>query len=182
MGVLSPVKVSSRNSFCPLIAKIQLLLSRDLALANDFLRHENQILRRKLRARVTLTKAERRVLLKYGLRIKDRLAEVISIASPATLLAWNRRQQRDKWTQKPPSAQPGRPCQSAETEALIIQFAEENPAWGYTRITGELKKVGHPACPSYVRDVLRRHGLAPAPPAQARYARGESGCTPPTGS
>jgi putative transposase len=26
-----------------------------------------------------------------------------------------------------------------------------------------LKKLGHKACPSYVRDVLRRYGLAPAP-------------------
>ena len=34
---------------------------------------------------------------------------------------------------------------------------------GYKRISGELKKLGHRACPSYVRDVLRRHGLPPAP-------------------
>lgn len=27
----------------------------------------------------------------------------------------------------------------------------------------ELKKLGHKACPSQVRDVLRRHGLPPAP-------------------
>ena len=64
---------SSQNSANPLIAKIQQLFGRDLALENDFLRQENKILRSKFRARVPLTEADRRILVKYGLRIKDRL-------------------------------------------------------------------------------------------------------------
>jgi len=50
-----------------------------------------------------------------------------------------------------------------DVEALIVRLAEENNDWGYKRISEELKKLGHCACPSYVRDVLRRHGLPPAP-------------------
>jgi putative transposase len=46
---------------------------------------------------------------------------------------------------------------------LIVRLAEENDSWGYKRISGELKKLGHQACPSYVRDVLRRHRLPPVP-------------------
>ena len=46
---------------------------------------------------------------------------------------------------------------------MIVRLAEENHSWGYKRISGELKKLGHQACPSYVRDVLRRHGLPPVP-------------------
>ena len=53
--------------------------------------------------------------------------------------------------------------QTGDSEALIVRLAEENNSWGYKRISGELKKLGHQACPSYVREVLRRHGLAPAP-------------------
>jgi hypothetical protein len=60
------------------------------------LRQENKILHRKLGSRVPLTEADRRVLLKYGLRIRDRLGEVISIAKPETLLAWHRRQKQQK--------------------------------------------------------------------------------------
>ncbi len=37
------------------------------------------------------------------------------------------------------------------------------PRWGYKRICGELKKLGYKASPSYMRGVLRRHGLPPAP-------------------
>ncbi|MGA2543917.1 MAG: hypothetical protein ABSG78_20395 [Verrucomicrobiota bacterium] len=96
--MLSPMNSSSQHSANSLIAKVQQLFSRDLALENDYLRQENKILRSKLGARVPLTEADRRTLVRYGLRIKDRLAEVISIARPATLLAWNRRQKQKKWT------------------------------------------------------------------------------------
>jgi len=163
IGMLGPVDQQSRNSANPLIARVQRLFSRDLALENDYLRQENKILRRKLGSRVPLTEADRRVLVKYGLRIRDRLGEVISIAKPETLLAWHRRQKQQKWTFNSQAKAPGRPRKSEDTEALIVRLAEENGEWGYKRISGELKKLGHKACPSYVRDVLRRHGLPPAP-------------------
>ena len=72
VGMLGPVDQQSRNSASPLIAKVQRLSSRDLALENDYLLQENKILRRKLGSRVPLTEADRRVLVKYGLRIRDR--------------------------------------------------------------------------------------------------------------
>jgi hypothetical protein len=106
------------NSANPLAGKIQQLFSRDLAMENDCLRQENQILRSKLGARVPLTEADQRILAKYGLRIKDRLAKVISVAKPETLLAWNRRQKRKKWSFERQAARPGRPCKRGDTEAL----------------------------------------------------------------
>jgi hypothetical protein len=130
-----------QNSGNPLITKVQQLFSQDLALENDYLRQDNQILRSKLGARVPLTEADRRILVKYGLRIKDRLAEVISIAKPETLLAWNRRQKQQKWTFENQPGKVGRPRKAADTEALIIRLAEENPTWGYKRIAGELKNL-----------------------------------------
>src|ERR1035437_4109428 len=41
-------------------------------------------------------------------------------------------------------------------------MAEEN-AWSYVRIAGELKKLGRQISPSYVRDLLKKHGLPPCP-------------------
>ena len=127
----------------PLISKLQQLFSRDLALENDYLRQENKILRSKLGARLSLTEADRH--------------------KPDTLLAWNRREKQKKWTFDNHSAKAGRPRKAHDTEALIVRLARENNSWGYKRISGELKKIGHQACPSYVRQVLRRHGLPPAP-------------------
>lgn len=154
---------NSQPSANPLTAKVQQMFSRDLALENDYLRQENQILRCKLGIRVPLTEADRRILVKYGLRIKARLAEVMSIAKTQTPLAWNRRQKQKKWTFETQSASVGRPRKAGGTEALIVRLAEENDSWGYKRISGELKKLGHHACPSHVRDVLRRHGRPPVP-------------------
>ena len=65
------MKRNPHRSTNPLIAKVPQLLSRDLALENDYLWQENRILRSKLGSRVPLTEAERRVLLKHGLRISN---------------------------------------------------------------------------------------------------------------
>jgi len=155
------MSTSAQISTNPLVTKVHQLFS--LALENDFLRQENKILRSKLGSRVPLTEADRLVLVRYGLPLKGRLAEVISVAQPETLLAWNRRQKQKKWTCNHPPATPGRPRKSEDTEALIVRLAGENNSWGYKRLSGELKKLGHQAFPSYVRDVLRRHGLPPVP-------------------
>ena len=50
-----------------------------------------------------------------------------------------------------------------ETVELIVRLARENPRWGYLRIVGELKKLGVTASKGSVANVLRRHGLPPAP-------------------
>ena len=43
------------------------------------------------------------------------------------------------------------------------RLARENPRWGYRRIQGELLKLGRRCSHLTVRNVLRRHGLLPAP-------------------
>ena len=85
--MLDRMSQQPQHSARPLLAKVQRLFSQELALENDYLRQENKILRSKLGPRVPLTEADRRVLVKYGLKIKNRLGEVISIARPETLLA-----------------------------------------------------------------------------------------------
>src|ERR1035437_3582079 len=139
IGVLGPVDQQSRNSANALLAKIQRLFSRDLALENDYLRQENRIPRSKLGSRLALTEADRRVLVKYGLRIRNRVGQVISSAKPETLLACHRRQKQKKWTFDKQANAPGRPRKSEGTEALVIRLAEENGAWSYKRICGESK-------------------------------------------
>ena len=122
----------------PLIIRIQQLFGRDLAMENDFLRHENRILRSKLGKRVQLCDKDRRDLVKYGLRIRKRLSEVITIVKPETLLKWHRRMKQKKWTYDNTPKRKGRPGKDKQTEQLVVKLAEEN-TWGYHRIAGELK-------------------------------------------
>ncbi len=107
---------------------------------NDFLRQENRILRSKLGKRVPLTDKDRRILVKYGLRIRERLADVITIVKPETLLAWHRLLKKKKWTYDKKLNRPGRPRINKQTEDLVVKLAEEN-TWGYHRISGEMKKL-----------------------------------------
>ena len=143
-----------------LIAKIKSLFDRDLALQNDYLRQENKILRSKLGKRVSLNESERRLLVKYGLPVKDHLHEIISIVRPDTLLAWHQRMKRKKWTFE--HKKPVRPRKAGETKKLVLKLAEEN-IWGYRRIAGEMKKLGHELCSGTVRNILIKNGLPPAP-------------------
>jgi putative transposase len=69
---------------------------------------------------------------------------------------------RQKWTFDNAPKRPGRPSKGKVTEELALRLAEEN-AWGYVRIAGELKKLGHHISPSCVRDLLKKHGLPPCP-------------------
>jgi putative transposase len=46
---------------------------------------------------------------------------------------------------------------------LIIRMASENRDWGYDRIAGALANLGHEISDQTVGNVLRRHGLPPAP-------------------
>src|SRR6185312_12434855 len=58
---------------------------------------------------------------------------------------------------------PGRPRIRREVEQLIVRMARENSGWGYDRIAGALANLGHEISDQTVGNVLRRHGIAPAP-------------------
>jgi transposase len=50
-----------------------------------------------------------------------------------------------------------------ELEALIVRMAQENRSWGYDRIVGALANLGLTVSNQTVGNVLKRHGIAPAP-------------------
>ena len=50
-----------------------------------------------------------------------------------------------------------------ETEVLIVRMAHDNPTWGYLRIKGALKNLGHTVARTTIANILARHGIEPAP-------------------
>ena len=46
---------------------------------------------------------------------------------------------------------------------LILRFASKNPSWGYDRIQGALANVGYHISDQTVGNVLKQHGIEPAP-------------------
>jgi putative transposase len=57
----------------------------------------------------------------------------------------------------------GRPPIGKEIEELIVRMAKENRSWGHDRIVGALANLGHQVSDQTVGNVLRRHGIPPAP-------------------
>src|SRR4029078_13148605 len=57
----------------------------------------------------------------------------------------------------------GRPRTPADLESLVVRLGNEN-GWGYTRILGELKKLGMKKLSrSTVVNILKRNGLSTGP-------------------
>jgi transposase InsO family protein len=58
---------------------------------------------------------------------------------------------------------PGRPPVSDEVKRLVVQMASENPSWGYDKIQGALANLGHKISDQTVGNILKEHGIEPAP-------------------
>ena len=130
----------------------------------DYLREENRVLREQLGdRRLRLNDDQRRRLAVKARRLGRKiLAEVATIVTPETLLAWHRKLIAQKYDGSARRA-PGRPRTENELESLVTRMAEENRAWGYRRIQGALANLGHQLARSTIADILQRHGIEPAP-------------------
>lgn len=128
-----------------------------------YLLEERRILREQLGPRrLRFTDDQRRRLGAKGKRLGRRaLAELAGIVTPDTILRWHRQLIAQKWTH--PRRKSGRPALLAATRDLMLRMARDNSTWGYSRIQGELKGLGHLVSRSTVANVLRAYGLEPAP-------------------
>src|SRR5215813_7770731 len=116
----------------------------------DYLREENRALREQLGdRRVCLDDHQRRRLaVKAKALGREVLAEVASIVTPETLLAWHRKLVAQKYDGAAHRSS-GRPRTADEIEALVVRMASENLDWGYRRIEGALSHLGHELARSY---------------------------------
>ena len=128
-----------------------------------YLLEENRVLRRQLRGRrLQLTDDDRRRLAVRAYRLgRGRLQEIATVVTPDTLLRWHRQLIARKWTHA--RRCPSRGGVLREIRRLTVRMAEENPTWGYTRIQGALKNVGHRVDRSTIARILKVAGVPPQP-------------------
>ena len=150
-----------------LLAYITGTVDQALLLRNEYLVTENRLLRNQITGRVRLTDSERKTLAEIGQKLgKKALQEVATIVKPDTILAWHRQLVTHKFDGSTQRKAPGRPKVDPALEALIVRMAQENRSWGYDRIVGALANLGLTVSDQTVGNVLKRHGIAPAPERQ----------------
>ena len=161
-------QAADMDQFPPPLAFLLLLFSgwvnRQQQAVINYLLEENRVLRavngsRRLR----LTDDQRRRLAVKGKILgRRRLAAVAGIVTPDTILRWYRTLVAKKYDGSQ-TRRPGRPPTKPDIASLVVRMANENPTWGYTRIRGGLKHLGHDIARNTIKAILTDHGIEPAP-------------------
>ena len=147
-----------------MLAYVTGLVNQELLLQNEYLAAENRILKSHCKQALRLNDGERTTLAEISRRLgRKALQQVACVARPDTILAWYRRLIAHKFDGAKKRRPPGRPRISPETEHLVLRLARENSGWGYDRIVGALANLGHQLSDQTVGNILRSHGIAPAP-------------------
>ena len=132
---------SALNPFQFLVISVAGWMNQHQRQVIEYLIEENRVLREQIgtrRMRFT-DEQRRRLAVKAKILGRKMLAEVATIVTPETLLAWHRKLIAKKYN--------GSKCRGRaertrlEIEALVIGMAKENRAWGYRRIQGALANL-----------------------------------------
>src|SRR5438094_3768868 len=138
---------------------IHIILHVNIYLIYENLVHREQMGNRRLRFSDDQRRRLAEKAKKLGWKI---LAQVATVVTPETLLAWHRKLIAKKYDGSAHRSV-GRPRTAAEIATLVTRMAEENRNWGYRRIQGALANLGHLLAHNTIADILRRHGIEPAP-------------------
>lgn len=134
---------------------------KELARQVSYLKAENQILRSRLPDRISLTEREKNRLVRFGKKLGSALNELASIVHPGTIRRWIR-EAAAKASKRTKSTN-GRPKTAEQIEKLILKLAKDT-GWGYTRILGEIRKLGIKSVTrNTVKNILKRNGYDPGP-------------------
>ena len=147
-----------------ILAYITGTVDQTLLLRKEYLAAENRILKAQIKGRLRLSDPEKKTLAEIGHRLgRKAFEDVANAAVPDTILGWYRTLVARKFDGSKARRSRGRPPLDPEIEQLIIRMATDNLDWGYDRIVGALANLGHNVSDQTVGNVLRRHGIPPAP-------------------
>jgi putative transposase len=147
-----------------LLAFVTGAINQELLLKNEYLVAENRILKMKVKGRLILSEGEKATLAEIAHRLGRKALEgVASTAQPDTILGWYRKLIARKFDGSRFRQGTGRPKINPDIENLVVRMARENPGWGYDRIMGALANLGHRISDQSVGNILKRHGISPAP-------------------
>ena len=133
----------------------------DLRRQIQYLKAENEVLRSKIEGPVRVTPGERSRLIRLAKPLGSAIKALVTIVTPQTFLRWIRDADKGRYKRKT-GRKPGRPKSPEQVRRLVLRLAKET-GWGYTRILGELKKLGVKVSRSTVVNILKDAGLPTGP-------------------
>lgn len=152
---------SFRSVYTSLLLVIAGSTEKELARQVSYLKAENQILRSRLPARISLTEREKNRLIRFAKNLGSALSELATIVHPGTIRRWVR--EAAAKTSAFRKGKTGRPRTAEDIEKLILKLAKDN-SWGYTRILGELEKLCiESVTRNTVKNILKRNDFETGP-------------------
>jgi len=150
---------AQKNVFGELLSLLGKMMQENLTHQVEYLRVENEILRKRVGRSIRPTPVERRRLVKFGVPLGKDLRNIITVVTYETFLLWTRGYKRNKDPDR--IGKRGRPKTLEDIRKLVIRMAKEN-AWGYVRILGELNKLGiKHLSKTNVKNILKENGIDP---------------------
>ena len=127
-----------------------------------YLREENRVLREQVGGRrLRFTDVQRRCLAEKAKRLNRKtLMSIGPIITPDTLVRWYRKLVAEKYDGSK-RRKLGRPRTASSIEQLVLRMSRENPRWGYTRIRGALRNLGHEVGQNTIKRILAANGIEP---------------------
>lgn len=148
-----------QRTYQPLLFFLARCSRNELIRQIEYLKAENEMLRKRVPLKkIVLDHEERSRLIQLGEAIGPAVQHMITIVLYSTYRCWIRKQQK-----KEPRKRMGRPRTPEAIRKLVLKIAQETN-WGYTRILGELRKLGYMKISRQtVVNILKAEGLDPGP-------------------
>ncbi len=114
-------------------------------------------------SRIRFNDQQRRRLAAKGKAVgRKMLKNLGTIVTPDTLVRWYKKLVAMKYDGSK-NRGVGRPPTGQEVQDLVVRMARDCDVWGYKRIAGALKLLGHKIAPNTIKRILKDHGIEPAP-------------------
>jgi len=151
----------------PLITCFAYCIDKELYKAIDYLREQVRVLvehQEKDNKRILLTNSQRmRVAAKAKRLCRKMLERCTKLFTPDTIMRWHQKLIAEKYDGSQNRTYAGRPPITHEIVNLVIRFKEENPRWGYQKITDQINYLSHKISKSSVKNILIENGYDPEP-------------------
>ena len=150
-----------------LISCIAYCIDKELYKAIDYLREQVRVLvehQEKQNKRIILTNNQRMRIAAKAKRLRRKMLEQCTeLFTADTVIRWYNKLIAEKYDGSCNRSKVGRLQITLEIVNLVIKFKEENPRWGYQKITDQIEYLGYKISKSSVKNILIENGYDPEP-------------------